>query len=138
MSEDEKYLNLLAVFHYVVGGLTGLLACFPLIHVGLGVAMVLGKLDGPHPPPAFIGWFIIIFAGTFILCGWAMAIAILLAGTKLKARRSWTYCLVVGALECMFMPFGTVLGVFTIVVLLKEPVKALFAAQAPTPGSHQP
>ncbi|HLA84602.1 MAG TPA: hypothetical protein VJL29_07390 [Thermoguttaceae bacterium] len=31
MTEDEKYLDLLAIFHYVVGGLTGLFACFPLI-----------------------------------------------------------------------------------------------------------
>ena len=36
-------------------------------------------------------------------------------------------CLVVGALECMMMPFGTVLGVFTLIALTKPSVKALFA-----------
>ncbi len=38
----------------------------------------------------------------------------------------YTYCLVVAALECLFMPFGTILGVFTIVVLMRHPLKALF------------
>jgi len=31
-----------------------------------------------------------------------------------------------GAVDCMFMPFGTVLGVFTIIVLQKEAVRRLF------------
>ena len=45
------------------------------------------------------------------------------------------------AVECVFMPFGTVLGVFTIIVLMREPVKQLFAvnkdaqATAAAPGS---
>ena len=38
----------------------------------------------------------------------------------------WTFCLVMGAVACMFMPVGTVLGVFTIVVLMKPSVKELF------------
>jgi hypothetical protein len=29
-------------------------------------------------------------------------------------------------IECMFMPFGTVLGVFTIIVFIRQSVKALF------------
>jgi len=129
MTEDEKYLDLLAIFHYVVGGLTAMVACFPLIHVAVGVAMILGELDGPHPAPAGIGWIFIIFPGMLILCGWAMAIAIIVAGTKLKSRTSHTYCVVVGAIECMFMPFGTVLGVLTIILLMKDSVKQMFVRQ---------
>jgi hypothetical protein len=36
-------------------------------------------------------------------------------------------------IECLFIPFGTILGVFTVVVLSRESVKALFAA-TPTKG----
>jgi hypothetical protein len=32
------------------------------------------------------------------------------------------------AVECLFMPFGTVLAVFTLVVLLRPAVKQLFEA----------
>ena len=128
MTEDEKNLDLLALFHFVVGGLTALFACFPLIHVAVGLAMVFGNFDSPHPPPAMVGWLFVVLGGFFILCGWALAIAILVAGAKLKKRRSRTYCLVVGGLECMMMPFGTILGIFTIIILMKDSVKERFAA----------
>ena len=39
-------------------------------------------------------------------------------------RKSW---LSVGGVECLFFPFGTILGVFTIVVLMRDSVKELFA-----------
>jgi hypothetical protein len=41
------------------------------------------------------------------------------------------FCLVMGGVECLFMPFGTVLGVFTIIVLMQEPVKQLFGVNPP-------
>jgi hypothetical protein len=37
-------------------------------------------------------------------------------------------------IECLFLPFGTILGVFTIIVLSRESVKALF----PTAGEQKP
>ena len=33
--------------------------------------------------------------------------------------------------ECLFMPVGTVLGVFTIIVLVRDSVKAIFNHQGP-------
>lgn len=128
MIEDEKNLNLLAIFHYIVAGLTALFSCIPLVHVAIGLAIVSGKFDGKNPPPQMMGWILIIVGGIIILCGWALAVAILMAGRKLKARTSRTYCIVVAALECMMMPFGTILGVLTIIVLMKDSVKAIFAA----------
>jgi len=38
------------------------------------------------------------------------------------------FCLVMGGVESIFMPFGTILGVFTISVLMRESVKQLFTA----------
>jgi hypothetical protein len=140
MSEDERNLDFLAVFHYVVGGLTALFACFPLIHVAIGLAMVLGAFKGKEPPPPFLGWFFIILGGCFVLCGWALALAIIIAGRRLKKRVSRNYCLVVGVVECMIMPFGTILGVFTLIMLMRDSVRQLFATEgrgATTPGpSH--
>jgi len=60
--------------------------------------------------------------------GWTLAGFIVAAGRKLKRRMSRTFCLVVAGIECILMPFGTVLGVFTIVVLMKESVKGIFTA----------
>jgi hypothetical protein len=50
------------------------------------------------------------------------------------AERSW-FAFVVSCVECLFFPFGTILGVFPIIVLSRESAKALFSAEtAQVPG----
>ena len=128
MNDDERNLDLLSIFHYVLGALMALFPCLFLIHIGMGVAMLLGAFDGPQAPPPEMGWLFILIPGFFMLVGWTVAAMILIAGRKLKRRVSRTYCLVVGAIECVFMPLGTILGVFTILVLTRDSVKELFEA----------
>ena len=38
----------------------------------------------------------------------------------------YTFCFVMAALACAFFPFGTILGIFTIVVLVRPGVKEMF------------
>jgi hypothetical protein len=129
-NEDLKQLDLLATFHYVVGGIMALFSCMPFMHVFMGLAMVSGKffgeVEGSAPPPFFFGWIFVIMGSVFILLGWASAACILMAGSKLKKRQGRLFCMVVAGIECMFMPFGTVLGVFTLITLNKDSVKELF------------
>ena len=126
MNQDEQNLNLLGIFHYVVGGMTAFFACFPLIHLVIGIALISGVFDGNNPPPFFIGWLFIIIASVFILFGWALAATIIIAGRRLRQRRSQTFCFVVACIECIIVPFGTVLGVFTIIHLSRDSVRQLF------------
>ena len=131
MNEDKKHLKLLALFHYIVAGVTALFSCFPLIHVAVGIAMLCGALNGDDPgdaPPRFVGWIFIVFPALFILCGWALSICMIVAGRKLSRLKNRLYCLVIAGIECIFIPFGTILGVFTIIVLMWDSVKELFAA----------
>ncbi|OGV69191.1 MAG: hypothetical protein A2269_02225, partial [Lentisphaerae bacterium RIFOXYA12_FULL_60_10] len=102
-TDDDKHLDLLAIFHYIVGGITALFSCFPVIHVAIGIAMILGKFDGPNPPPAFIGWIFVGIGGFIMLCGWALAVCMIIAGRKLHKRKARMYCMVVGAVECLMM-----------------------------------
>ncbi|WP_372807529.1 hypothetical protein [Pontiella sp.] len=129
-NEAIKQLDLLATFHYVVGGLIALFSCMPFLHVFMGLAMVsgtfFGATEGSAHPPLFIGWMFVIMGSVFILLGWACAVCILIAGNKLRKRQGRLFCMVVAGVECMFMPFGTVLGVFTLIALNKDSVKALF------------
>ena len=126
MNDDKEHLDLLAIFHYVLAGMTALLACLPLIHLTVGIIFLVASFNGPNTPPRVIGLLMVIFASCFILVGWTLALLILLAGRRLKRRAAWNFCLVVAAIECIFMPFGTVLGVFTIIVLSRKSVKGLF------------
>ena len=138
MTEDEKNLDLLAIFHYIVGGFTALFSCFFLIHVAMGIAMLGGAFDGKDAPPKVMAWFFILFPAAFIAMGWTLAGFVIAAGRRLKRRASRTFCLVVAGVECVLMPFGTVLGVFTIVMLMKDSVKGMFADRHASYAVRQP
>jgi hypothetical protein len=133
--QDAEHLRLLSIFHYVVAGMQALFASFPIIHLAIGLGMVFfpDKMEGGKGglPPAFIGWFFVAFAGAWIVFGWTLAVCMVVAGRSLRQRKRYIFCLVtagVGAAICM--PFGTVLGVFTIIVLMRPSVKESFQGAA--------
>lgn len=131
VSQDGEHLRLLSIFHYVVGGLMGLIACFPLIHVGLGLMLLLNpeafnKGQPQEFPAQMAGLFFVAVGGVFVLGGWLVAVLILTAGRFLNRRKHHTFCVVIAGLSCVFFPFGTALGVFTLIVLLRPSVKELF------------
>lgn len=136
-ARDASHLNLLATFHYVGGALILLFACFPLIHVTLGLLMVSGKLSStgaqPGPPPVF-GWLFVIVGLLFVVMGWAMGVLIIYSGRCIRTRRNWMFSLVMAGLMCMSVPIGTALGVFTFVVLLRDSVKRLYGINAAHPA----
>jgi hypothetical protein len=132
MTTDEEHLNLLATFHCVVAGLGALSACVPFIHVSIGVLIVTRPefMNGGRgsPPPEWLGYLFIALGGLFVLFGWVAAICTFISGRYLAMRKSRMFSFVVAAALCMFMPFGTVLGIFTIVVLSKESVQRLYSS----------
>jgi hypothetical protein len=127
MDTDAEHLRLLSIFHYVVGGLVGLLSLLPLLHMFIGIMMVTGRFEQDAPDEArLFGWFFIVVAALAIVVGFSCAIAIVLTGRFLARRVYYTFCLVMAAVECLFVPIGTVLGVFTILVLQRPTVRAMF------------
>jgi hypothetical protein len=143
MTEDERHLHLLSVFHYVVAAMLGLVSLLPLIYLAIGIAMVTGHLDGKGDDPAgrVVGWFLACGAGFATLAGLSVSTCVALGGRFLARHRRYTFCLVASGLACFFAPLGTVLGVLTIVLLMRDPVRALFgrppfaAASAPPAGA---
>lgn len=133
-TQDAEHLRLLSIFHYVVAGLAALFACLPVLHLVIGIAMVTGWHDfaSQEPMADLMGWFFIVLASAFILAGWSLAVCLALAGRYLSRRRHYTFCLVVAAVACAFGPFGTVLGVFAIIVLVRDSVKELFEPEVAT------
>ena len=141
MTQDEEQLKLLSVFHYVIGGLAGLFALFPIFHLIFGLMMILAphQFGGSREPPLLLmGWFFVIFATAFIILGWVFAGVVITAGRFLAKQKHHSFCLVVAGVECIFMPFGTVLGVFTIIVLMRESVKQRFGVNHPPPPAAIP
>ncbi len=140
MNQDREHLQLLAIFHYVVAGLAGLFSFFPLLHTTIGAIFIFAARHGTAKPgedlpPEFLGWIFAVLGSLLFLIGIAMAICILIAGRSLALRKRYTFVLVMACIECLFIPFGTILGVFTIVVLSRESVRGLFSKaplQAPS------
>jgi hypothetical protein len=132
MNRDAEHLRLLAIFHYAAAGLAVFFSFFPLLYATIGGIFVFVSRHGtPKPgeelPPEFVGWIFVGLGLVLFLLGIAMAICILIAGRCLSARKGYTFALVVACIECLFIPFGTIVGVFTIVALSRESVRALFS-----------
>jgi hypothetical protein len=132
MNRDEEHLQLLAIFHYVVAGLAALFSFFPLLYTTVGGIFIFAARHGTAKPgeelpPEFLGWIFAVIGSVLFLIGIAMAICILLAGRSLALRKRYSFALVMACIECLFVPFGTILGVFTIVVLSRESVRGLFS-----------
>ena len=127
--EQVEQVRLLAIFHYVFAGVLALMACIPFVHMPIGLVMLFSPRTfqgGPGSPPPFVGLLLVVFAGLFIALGWAAAALLAYSGRCLTQRRRHAFCTVMAAIACIFVPLGTVLGVFTLVVLSKPEVKAAF------------
>ncbi|MDZ4816523.1 MAG: hypothetical protein SGI71_09690 [Verrucomicrobiota bacterium] len=79
---------------------------------------------GPTLPPQFRR--ILVFYSLFALWGVLRFFQNLMTGLFLRMRRYRTFCLVSAAISCIHLPFGTVLGIFSLMVLLRPSVKKIF------------
>jgi hypothetical protein len=141
MNTDQEHLRLLSLFHYILAGLTAVMACFPVIHLIIGIAFltnpdVFNNGPGNQPPPpkemmTMIGLMFTIIPALLIILGWIFSFCLFLAGKNLKRRTRYSFCFAIAIVSCLCAPLGTVLGVFTLIVLSRPSVKTLFDRQPP-------
>ncbi len=128
---DREQLRLLSLFHYVVAAIVALFSMFPIIHLVVGIGMVTGSVNDQEANQemiAMMGWMFIVMASLIIVLGLTFAVCMVFAGRYLARQEHYVFCLVIAGIECIYVPFGTVLGVFTIIVLSRPSVKQLFDA----------
>ena len=125
-SQDETHLDNLAVGHYVFGGFLALFACIPLLHFVIGLSLAMGGPvageAGQTQPTAF-GWFFAAIGLGLFLFGQAVALCVALSGRFIKRRKNYQFSFILACIACAFVPLGTILGVFTILVLSRDSVK---------------
>jgi hypothetical protein len=135
VEQDNDHLRLLSIFYYAWAAIVALMACVPILFLIFGVAIVAKpQIFGNNGPPAFFGYIWAIVGGIVTLVGWATAFCCFLTGRFLALRKHYVFCLIVAGVNCMNAPFGTILGVFTIVVLVRPSVKAMFLEAVPQSG----
>jgi putative flippase GtrA len=127
---DLEHLKLLSTFHYVGVGLAavGLLMLYG--HFAVFNSMMsnpkLWQAPGAPPPPvemfAPMKWMYLVFAIGIT----STAVLNFLSARFMRARRHRLFSLVVAGINCFYMPLGTILGIFTIVVLVRDSVRFLY------------
>jgi hypothetical protein len=129
MNDDVQHLRYLTIGHYIGAAITALFASFPLIHVTIGLVFILSPpptQGGEAFPAQTFGLLFALIGGAIVLCGWAFAALIFVAARSIAARKRHTFCIVIAALSCASFPFGTALGVLSLLVLTRPTVKAMF------------
>ncbi len=129
---NRQHLNALSICHYVMGGLTALSSTLGLIYVVLGIVVITSPstMSGGSgaPPPALMGWMFLLIGSGVVTIGWTYSVLIIMGGRFLARHKHRLFCMVMAGVSCAWVPLGTLLGVFTLVVLLRPSVKELFDA----------
>jgi hypothetical protein len=122
---DEEHLRLLALFHYISGGMTLVFSLFFAVmfaFMGLIFAKIPTQPPGQHPPPVEIFWLFGLFIGIGVLLG-ALEV---IAARCISLRRARVFTLIMALPGVMFIPYGTILSIFTLLVLDRGSVKKLY------------
>lgn len=125
---DEDNLRLLRIGYFISAGLTAFASILVLAYT-IFLTLVftqIAKSPGDIGLPPSIARLVAIFGVLFVILVIGFAVLQFLTGQRLKERRSRTFCLVIAAITCLSIPYGTFLGVCTFLVLLRPTVQRSF------------
>jgi len=135
---DEQHLRVLSILFYVMGGLNALMGCAGLLWLIIGIGLVVsgepltrGGPEGSTEAVQGIGGLAIVLGVFLVGLALVTAAAVIYAGRCLATQQNRIYCFVIACFMCLSVPLGTLLGVFTIVVLSRASVIAKFNHAAP-------
>lgn len=125
--KDDEHIKLLSVFHFVIGGLAVFGIAFLILHYYVMSSVFSNPemwkaQNGTGSPTAFFAafkWFY-LFMGIILV---AASILNIISGVFLRQRRHRMFSLVIAGLDCVQIPFGTALGVLTLIVLQRDSVR---------------
>lgn len=132
--QDEDHLRLLAIFHYVWGGLTLAYSLFFGLYLAIGVFALSnpaafdnkGSAQSDPAGAQFMGTVFTAMGAIGMVFALGLGGLTIWAGRCLARRERFNLCFAMACINCLGVPVGTVLGVFTLVVLNRPSVRALF------------
>ena len=148
---DEEHLKGLVVGHYIMAGLSALGAVQVLVYGLLGRKLLqqldedlnagLGDLTDAtgmgDPSMSAAAMFegldsaVMVLMVSLGVLSIATTVGFWWVARMLGRRQWWTFCYLTGWGELFFVPFGTILGIFTLIVLSRPSVKQHFGVGLP-------
>lgn len=133
---DENHLKLLQIFHIIQGVLKAAGTFFVILYFGLiglmfsNPAFIEASSSRHHNSDAAL---LPVMGGVFTIIG-AVVVIFMVVMTALSffqahcfaKRKHSLLCLILAAFDCLWVPYGTLLGVFTFMVLFRPSVKTMF------------
>jgi len=127
---DAEHLKLLSIFHFILAALGLIGIAFLALHftfmraIFMNPEMWKNEKSGP-PPEMFINLMMFAYAfGLVVIL--TSGVLNLLSGLFIRKRRRRMFSIIIGGLNCLHVPFGTLLGVFTILILSRESVRKTY------------
>ena len=128
---DRKQLHLLSIFHYLVAFLEALSVAILIVSFSRGVGFVNGRSPEIAGGSTSYGWALLGFSALGMVVGVGIAVLTFVAARMISERRAHSFCVVVAAINCIYFPFGAILGTLTIIVLKRPQVQDAFAPKPP-------
>jgi len=97
-----------------------------------GTVVPLAPVASAPSPPVFPKEMKAFFIGFYIVMGLMIltaSVCNVLSGVFIRKRKHRIFSMVIAGLNCLQIPFGTALGVFTLVVLARPSVKSAYDAK---------
>jgi hypothetical protein len=133
---DDEHLRLLSLFHYVSGGLTLLISLFfgawftIMATVFAFIPPVPHATEAPMPHPSGLPGFMVAIFAVFFVLAVAYGVIEIVAARSLARRRRWLFTLLAALPRLLFIPYGLMLSIFTLLVLERPSVKQSFRRSA--------
>ncbi len=129
--KDESQLSVLPLFFKIFSVLSGCASSIFILHIVIGAASLLNpkafeSSNGQGGMPVAVSILFIVMGAGVVLAGWAFAVILFKTAGWIQRREKHTWVTAVSALCCFQIPVGAALGVFSLVVITRKQVKALF------------
>lgn len=116
MNDIEKKLNTISTLYFVLAVL-----CIPASFIAPAVFFRAASSADPQ-----VRTIMMLAPGGGVVGSLLLTGCVVLVGHAIRKRRWWTFCFVFSILMCPSFPFGTALGIFSLIILNKPETKVLF------------
>ena len=134
---DTEHLRLIGLGYLISAVVSAGLSFMGLFYALMGAVITASANQMPasanQPPPEFFAWIFGIFGLGFFAVMVIVAVVKFLTYLYLKQHRHRIFCLVIAGFSCLEVPYGTVLGVCTFLVMNRRSVEKLFQPE-PSPA----